>query len=411
MGSNELPRVAYVGPVAFPEGGAAARRILGISQSLREAGYEVLIGSGQLPKPGVSEPEDFEGFPVYSLGERTGEHLPTILKHLSYLTMGRNTRSWLGTLDPKPTAVILYAGYSAYFSRLLPWCERNDIPLIFDAVEWYDPASVPGGKYGPYRWSFELAMRYFCVRCKHIIGISSLLQNYYKERGCETVRVPPTLDVQAVPSPSTTSREDVVTIGYAGTPGKKDGFDSMLEAILRADPEGKRLRFRVAGVTPEQVLKYPAIASRGLTSLPPSVEALGKVPHSEAVALIREADFSVLVRPLMRYAMAGFPTKVVESLAMGTPVICNLSSDLGMYLHDGQEAIVCADHSAESLTEAFKRALELSPAQRQAMRASARACAENSFDFRNFSAPLADFMRRCTKSAETPKPNVPSRVG
>ncbi len=65
-------RVAYVGPVALPEGAAAARRMLGIAQSIRAAGHEVIFGSGQMPRPGRPDPIDFEGFPVFSLGERPG---------------------------------------------------------------------------------------------------------------------------------------------------------------------------------------------------------------------------------------------------------------------------------------------------------------------------------------------------
>ena len=38
--------------------------------------------------------------------------------------------------------------------------------------------------------------------------------------------------------------------------------------------------------------------------------------------------------------MAGFPTKVVESLALGTPVITNLTSDLGFCVFDGRNGVI-----------------------------------------------------------------------
>jgi len=109
----------------------------------------------------------------------------------------------------------------------------------------------------------------------------------------------------------------------------------------------------------------------------------------------------VLLRPPARYAQAGFPTKVVESLALGTPVICNLTSDLGNYIHDGAEGIVCADYQPEDLVAALERALALSVEQRAAMRAAARARAEAAFDYRQYAAPLADFLARIGVPAPT----------
>ena len=82
------PWIAYVGPFHFPEGGAAARRILGNSQSLIAAGYNVVIASGQ-----ESDSESVDGATnagqlkmltpglwLASLDERDAEHMPRLLR-------------------------------------------------------------------------------------------------------------------------------------------------------------------------------------------------------------------------------------------------------------------------------------------------------------------------------------------
>jgi glycosyltransferase involved in cell wall biosynthesis len=371
--------------------------MLGIAQSIRAAGHEVIFGSGQLPQPDAAEPLDFAGFPVHSLGERTAEHLPTILKHLAYVGMGRRTRDWLEALVPAPDVVILYAGFAAYFSRLLPWCRRRGVPLVFDAVEWYEPSSLPGGRYGPYRWSFELSARHFCVRCGNVIAISSYLRDYYRRRNCLTVRVPPTLDVAALPPVAPPTDRESLTIGFAGTPGLMNTFETVVDAVATLADRGKRIRLRVAGMPTDRVLDCPAMTARGLRRLPEYIDSLGPVRHKEATELVRGADFTVLVRPVLRYSTAGFPTKVVESLASGTPVICNLTSDLGEHLVDGREAILCPDHSRDGLVAAFERALRLSPDERHRMRLAARRRAEESFDYRNFTAAMTDFLARAVE--------------
>ena len=162
--SDESKSIVIVGSFSFPSGGAAASRILGLSKSLCEAGYRVIIGSGQIEN--IAQEEDI--FEVVSLNERRYEHLPNLVKHLIYtFTAGKNTLAWLQRLNQKPKIVILYSGYSPYLLRLIPWCKKNQIDLIFDAVEWYQPSHMPGGgRFSPYRINIELAMRVLIKQLK-----------------------------------------------------------------------------------------------------------------------------------------------------------------------------------------------------------------------------------------------------
>lgn len=387
--------IAYVGPFGFPDGGAAARRILGNALSLREAGYEVEIGSGQMDGPA-----EYEGFKVHSLGERSAEHMGSALKRLLYAGMGARTVAWLDSLSPRPAAVILYSGYSPYFMRLLPWARKAGVPLIFDAVEWYDPDHWYDWFRSPYHWNSELAMRHYCVRARNIIAISSYLEGYYRARGCETVLVPPTLDTRAVTPNLEPARAGPLILAYTGNPARKDLFDSYLEALLEIDPGGERMRLRMAGLSVEEVLAFPALRGKGARALPQCVEVLGRVSQEKAMELTREADFSVLLRPNTRVTRAGFPTKVVESLSVGTPVICNHTSDLARHIRDGQEGLVCRDGTISALKETFQRAVALSVEGRRRMRAAARAEAEKSFDYRRYVQPLAEFVSRAKAPGE-----------
>lgn len=384
--------IAYVGPVDFPNGGAAARRMLGNAQSLIAAGYQVHVGSGQLQNLLGGKSSDYKGITVHSIGERTAESYPKLIKHLMYINMGNKTRDWIESLKPKPDAVILYSGYSPYFMKLQPWCKKNKIPLIFDAVEWYEASHQLLGKLSPYQLNIEYSMRYLSLQSKNIISISSYLDNYYKSNGCNSTIVPPTLDVKAITPNLQPAKNKKLTIGYTGIPGKKDLFNNYLEAILTFDPQGKHINFVVAGVKKDDLLKYPAITDRGIKNLPSSITCLGFVSQDVAINLIKTADFSLLLRPQKRYANAGFPTKVVESLTMGTPVITNLTSDLGNYIHDYQEGIICDDHSAESLCVALGKAIRLDQEQLTTMRKNARQQAEQSFDYRLYKDKLLAFI-------------------
>lgn len=385
-------KVIYLGPFSFPNGGAAARRILGIARALQEAKFEVKVACGQMSSHNYSS-EWFEGIEVFSLNERTAERLPRQLKHLAYLTMGRKTVVWLDSLNYKPHTIILYSGYSPYLLHLLPWARTNKVRLVFDAVEWYDPASRIGW-FSPYQLNIELAMRLLLPRVGFVISISSYLNNYYIGRGCRSIVVPPTLDVF-----STASRANgrelnrPLELVYAGSPGRKDLLDNIVEAVLRLYQAGHALHLSVAGITRTKFEEYSDVLKLASSDVSACIEFLGTINHAESINLVRKADFSILLRNDARYSRAGFPTKFVESFALGTPVIANLTSDLHLYLTDGETGFICKGPNPEDLELELLRALKLTSEQHAAMRLRCRALALKAFDYRAYVAPLSHLLK------------------
>ncbi|MHB8972333.1 MAG: glycosyltransferase [Pirellulaceae bacterium] len=389
--ASETGTIAYVGPFSFPIGGPGARRILGNALALRDAGYRVVVGTGQMSAPDT--PREYLGIEVVSLSERTAETLPVSLKHAAYVFMGRKTQRWLAGLNPRPAAVILYSGFTPYFARLIPWCRRSGVPLVFDATEWYGPSRNPGGRFGMYRWSFELAMRHYCVRSGNVIAISRYLEDYYRERGCTTIRVPPTLDTACLGTLMERNTGARLRLGYAGSPGTKDLLDDVLEAVTRTNIGGTRVEFHVAGMSEEDLLKYPTFRRRGISSLPECIVSLGRLTHMDALKAVAGCNFTVLMRPPQIDSVAGFPTKVVESMSVGTPVICNLTSDLGEHVFHGRTGLVCPEPTADACAVMLREALAFSREQLAAMRHHTSEHAKMRFDYRCYVSAFSTFIR------------------
>lgn len=388
---NENNRsIVYLGPFSFPNGGAAARRILGNAKAMRAAGYEVLIASGQ--KGGeVTTFSEFDGFEVVSLGERTAEHLPRLLKHFAYLNMGSKSVSWLDSLPQRPYAVVLYSGYAPYLLRLLPWAKRNGVRLVFDAVEWYQPDSMVG-YLSPYQLNIEFAMRALLPRVPNLISISSYLHKHYTARGCCSFVVPPLLDSADIKySDSGRDASKPLSLVYAGSPGKKDLLNNIMEAVLQVRQQGLNIHLSVAGIPAAASADYPSVRRASASLVAGTINFAGVLGHADSMELVRRADFSLLLRNDARYAKAGFPTKFVESLSVGTPVIANLTSDLGSHLRDGETGFVCAGPSAADLLVSLRKAATLPTETHAAMRRASRAHAQKAFDYRVFTKSFAAF--------------------
>lgn len=373
-----------------------------MARSLAEAGYSIVVGAGDSApncRTNLDEGEGAGSVQYLGLGEvpLNGASVKEKIVQVFWL-WGARTVSWLDAQEIRPTHVFVYGGSAQYMLRLIPWCRKNSVPLIADVVEWYDPTHMSGGIFGPFNLSAQLALRYLYPRCDGLVVISTLLADYYKSKGCVVVRIPPTLDVIATADRTRVRDASRLKLVYAGTPGKKDMLASVIKSVESVDPKGLRIELLVIGPSLQEVIKM-----LGGTEIPLAVEVLGKVPQIAVRDHVAAADFTVLLRQPRRFANAGFPTKFVESMAAGTPVISNLTSDIGLYLRDGVEGLVCPAPSVDALASTLKRALCLESAELALMRSAARAQAERSFDFRCHASSISDFLRRLDSTRQSIK--------
>lgn len=370
--------VAYVGPFEFPWGQAASKRVRGNAKAIMDLGYDVVVGCGGAPSPEVYlEESELSGATLSwcGLGEvkSIGKSLKKLLSYLFFC--GANTVGWLSSKTEKPEYVIVYGGLFAYGWHVLRWCRLNNVSVIVDLVEWYDPSQLKGGRFGPFYASSKLAMRFLYPRFDGAIVISSYLEKHYGGF-YPTIIVPPVLgsSSSAIPSASVKGVSSGLNLIYAGTPGKKDLLAQIIFAVERVASIGKKIHLYVLGPNVEAVKNIC-----GLMKLPDSVSIIGNVPQEGMERYYRLADFSVILRGSARFTRAGFPTKFVESLAFGTPVISNLTSDIGHYLRNGFNGYVVNSASVDDLFDVLCEAVDLSSARRGEMRESALLTASRFF--------------------------------
>jgi len=401
--SEKYPWVAYVGPVNFPDGGAAARRILGNAKALVLAGYQVVIVSGQQPDGKGETSEIAPGIYCVSVNERDAEHLPKALRYFRYVLMGARSRAWLSAQPDLPTAVILYSGYSPYVLQFMGWARRRGVALMFDAVEWYTSSNLLRFMASPYLWNTEFAMRFLIPKLDGIVSISRALEHYYLGRNLPVVRLPPLFDPDETRSsiPSV-HKSSLLRLVYSGSPGRKDLIDTVIEAVLRCDASSGQVRLEIAGLSEAELRDRPPLRKRGGV-IPNCLIAHGRVSHTRSMELIGNADFTVFLRHVNRVSTNGFPTKFVESLARGTPVIANLTSDLAEHLVDGQTGLVCTEPTVASLDKALERALSLDYEARRALREGARREAERSFSYKVHAVSFGRLIDKLHRNADKKK--------
>lgn len=385
--------IVYVGPFRFPDGDAAAARVLNNARALRLAGHNVdFLSYGGKLRPEDATPEGyvFDGF-RYTITRDIDRSNDRPLKRIfNFLVQGTNAFSVLRKM-PVPDLVIAYNPALVMVLRLLHWSALRPVRIIADISECYHPSEFPGGKWMPFAWMNELNIGWIIRRIPSKIVISSYLDRFYA--GTHNLVVPPLVDTCEDKWQQKTKllpEFEGMRCIYAGTPTGKDQVMFVLDALKQAIDSGVRIELVFLGEGMEQLQEM--VSSTRFAAYRTYVLFPGKVPQHEVPACYKSADFSLLFREHNRKNDAGFPTKFVESMAAGVPVVGNLTSDIASYLHHKVNGWVIDSISAEALAEVFIQLGQLTASERSAMKEAARATAVQHFDYRSHQEQLNHFI-------------------
>lgn len=378
-----MKKVLLITTYKYPNGDAGSVRQYSFAKLYKELGYEVT---------------------VVGLGNCTNYQLVTS-DGISYISL----RSAQNTLT---TRVKNYVGFKSKLKRFLSnygnceyihvvsipvnalffikkYAKKHNIKLIHDSVEWYSPEQFKNGRFSlPYiikdKYNTKWIDKQFSV-----IAISSFLEKHFKSRGINTVRIPVIMDISEMPCEKRTDKDKTVFL-YAGSPGKKDYLAEIIKGFSLLPQELLiRVELQLLGINKEQLATLCGVEESAVEYMGNSLVCLGRVPREEVMNRLSAADFTVLLRSeTQRYAKAGFPTKAVESLSTATPIITNLTSDLGLYLKDGYNSIIVSDCLPIAFSKAVEKATTLTASEKKQMYSNARKTAEEHFDYKLYGKTL-----------------------
>lgn len=371
----------------YPEGDAGAVRQHSFAKIFKTLGFTpIVIGIGQYTGFKTAE---YDGVKYYSVRYFSKSLFFRLLGRLLFSYHVKKILSFFPKKEIK--GILIVSGGEGLFCYIKSFSQKNGITLFHDSVEWYSASEFKNGeKNRAYIANNNLNTKIIDKSCK-VFAISLYLCDYFKSKGISVLRVPVIMDVNKIRYDKT-EPTDVIKIVYAGAIGGKDNIAYVLKAIEQLDVlTKKKIRFYIIGSTQKQ---YEALFEKIDSELTKeSVVFVGRVARSVVLDYLKDADFTILLRPDgERYAKAGFPTKVVESLASGTPVICNYTSDLNMYLKDGENAIIVKECSADACKQALQRVVNLSCEERSVMRNKARKTSVLYFDWSLFIEPIKKFV-------------------
>lgn len=323
---NSKGVILYIGGFELPDRNAAAQRVIGIAKGLREIGNEVIF-LNSLKKCELNHVEEKEYF-----GFKCYEYKRENVK--DYLFSAKTALSMIQKI--KPDVVIAYNYPAVALEKIRKYCKNNNFKCYADATEWYQAV----GENIVYRVIKNLdtayRMRYVQKKLDGVIAISRFLYDYYKD-SVKTILIPPTVDLTDDKwNIAATKKKDVVAFVYAGVPtALKEKLDTIVSAVEKVSGKHK-IVLNVVGITGQQFVEMYNWTS----DVPSAVKFWGRVEHKQVISIVKSSDWAIILRDNNRVVKAGFPTKLVEAISCGTPVIVNEFSNVCDYIGDENGIVV-----------------------------------------------------------------------
>ncbi|HBI7096044.1 TPA: glycosyltransferase [Clostridium perfringens] len=276
--------------------------------------------------------------------------------------------------------------------------KENGIPYIVEQCEWYDESTFKGKSLNPYYREHVKMIEKGYKNFDGIISISRLFEQHYSKQQLPVLRIPTILDVKNTKFRNVDLNRDKIKIIFAGSLGKgKEMLSTIFEAIKKINIDNEYIHMDIYGPSKNEIITNINGNITLFNDVKEYISVHGRIAQELIEEKLRDADFSIFIRPERKSSNAGFPTKLAESMSVGTPVITNNTGDVELYLKNGINGFILNNNSSEALLDVFKKIITLSKENYESMRINSRIMAEENFYFGAYLNDIQEFITKICK--------------
>lgn len=398
-------KVVIVTQESFPNGMAATQRIKCYARSIIDGGGDCEVVICRRSEYMSSTPKNIEGKGLYEevsyqyIGGTPLRACNRFLRFINDKIDERRTERYLKNNLSKGDVLFLYMGADVNLMlRFMDVAHKNGAYCVRDLCE------LPYGTGA--ETEYAIRMRKITIekqfpKLDGIISISDALLNLaktYTLPSCKHIKVPIMVEYEHYGIVEKPAAPEVPFIFHAGTLlQQKDGILGMIEAFGMAKQRlTKPIKYILTGSIESS--SHPDELRRLIEKyqIEDSLEFVGYLNRDQIKEYLTHASLVISNRPKSKQDYYGFSTKVGEYLASGTPLLMTNWGEAVNWLEDGKSAIITEPENTAALADAIVRVFENPNESRRIGLAGQEVC-RNSFDYRNWSKQLLDFLNNLGK--------------
>lgn len=372
-----MNKVLIVTDLSFPSGSAMASRILSFCHLFNDLGYKVHVITGKYENKEATYDacieKDFYSYEV-------------VKSNRSYRTQSYLGNENLATrvdeyLNSNDVDFVFSTSLNANFKKVFNIVKKHNKKIILEQCEWFDSSSYTFKSLDPRYKTFEDNISNNFKKVDGVIAISRLLYDYYRKLNVNVIRIPSILDVSNIPFNTSTNNSKIKLV-YTGNSSKsKELLKPILQALASEDKYLNSFTFDIYGLNENQLLSNIDNDNALYKKVNDVIKAHGFVSQDKIQEILLNSNYQIFIRPNRKSSNAGFPTKLAESMSVGTPVITNDTGDISLYLKDELNGYICESIDSESIKKVFDKILNNNY---ESLRKESRKTAESLFDYKNY---------------------------
>lgn len=377
-----MKKLLMVTDLSFP-GSAMASRLLAFIKLFYCLGYDVHLISGKSDELESGKIYKGTDFSYEIVSSNRSDRLMTYLGNENLIKAVERY------VSNNEVDFIFSTSLNALYRKLLKLCRKKNIKLILEQCEWYDPSSFGMGERDIRYRRFNKNIKKYYKEADYIISISRLLDNYYKGIGARSIRIPSITDVISKPKNYDIDGEKIKLVFTGNTSNSKELIVPVLEAL---NEYKEKIELHIYGSGMNGLRKH--VNNDGLIdSLNDCLFVHGVIKQEEVEKVLLNSNYQIFIRPKRRSSDAGFPTKLCESMSVGTPCITNDTGDISLVLRDGKNGFIADGNDTAAVKRVFERMVNLDSDSYRQMRMMARTDAQSFFDYRNYLKDVEEFLK------------------
>jgi len=241
-----------------------------------------------------------------------------------------------------------------YHSLLINcYCKLIGIKIISFVPEYYDISEFSGNLFHRLRWySFLLNFNYINRLSDKLIVFSQYIKDKYIEKKYPESKILIQPNLTDFDFWYKNDSEIIFTVGYSGTPYKKDGIEDLLTAISILRKKDVAVNVVIIGDVVNEKSIIPSL--RGLCEnlgIGNLVTFTGHVTLEEVRDWLNKCNILAITRPNIVQAVAGFPTKIGEYFACKKTVLSTKIGDVSHYFRNKDEIVFADSDNPQSIAD------------------------------------------------------------
>lgn len=365
-------KIAFISYANFPFGGAMANfsRYLASGLTFQNNKVEVILPTG-----------NYYGNKVDCSEERQGVINGVSYKHLCFINHPKNRIGkvadnvcgfilplvYIITKSLRKDLDIIIISDSDFFKTIAFLIVKKVFrkKLLIILPEFYEKPTGRRVSLSLINWySFYFGLQFVVKHADYFIVLSNFMRRYLIDAlhiKKKILLIPNLIDPKKFEIGNVNPYfKDKITIGYVGTPTKKDGALDLIKSFSLINKKYPNTHLLMIGditngktIVPE-LKRYAEVNGINVES----ITFTGLQSHLAIPELLLSCQILALTRPNGVFAEAGFPTKLGEYFSSRKPVIITKVGDIPTYFKNEEQVILVEPEDIQSIVEGFEKLLK-----------------------------------------------------